>query len=150
MKLYFLFIFGWRHDELKLNRLRIFQAAGLGILFMYPLEYLLSLFFPLLSMYDLEPSLAIILLAIPAILVGELVIGYWIGRHVTASLFFHVFLVNILIVLANTIITYIAYGVLKSNVASALIMSLIFAWPMAVWVRKRRGGKDTPRFGKWR
>ena len=121
---------------MKLHRLRIFQAGGLGICIMYPLAYLAGILFSTIRL-SMDPRLALILLVLPAIILGEIAIGYWIGRHVDRQLFFHVFLANIIIVVVNFLISLLAHGVLQSSAASALMLSVVFAWPTAILVRKR-------------
>jgi hypothetical protein len=122
---------------MKLNRLRIFQASGLGIIIMFPLGYLISILFPVLNL-QLDPNVALILLTLPVIMIGQIVIGYWIGRHVDTQLFLHVFLANMLIVILNYIINYVFYGFLNNSPGSAIIVTVILAWPTAIFVRKKR------------
>jgi Ca2+/H+ antiporter len=122
---------------MKLNRLRILQAGGLGFVIMLPLGYLIEQLFTILQ-FQMDPHLAIILLTIPVVVIGEIAVGYWIGRHVDKQLFFHVFLANMLIVIVNYLINFFVYGMLNKNVGSVLIVTVLIAWPTAIMVRKIR------------
>ncbi|MXQ54557.1 hypothetical protein [Shimazuella alba] len=122
---------------MKLNRLRILQAGGLGFVIMLPLGYLIEQLFTILQ-FQMDPNLAIILLTIPVVVIGEIAVGYWIGRHVDKQLFFHVFLANMLIVIMNYLINFFVYGMLNKNVGSVLIVTVLIAWPTAIMVRKIR------------
>jgi Ca2+/H+ antiporter len=122
---------------MKLNRLRILQAGGLGFVIMLPLGYLIEQLFTILE-FQMDPNLAIILLTIPVVVIGEIAVGYWIGRHVDKQLFFHVFLANMLIVIVNYLINFFVYGMLNKNVGSVLIVTVLIAWPTAIMVKKIR------------
>jgi hypothetical protein len=122
---------------MKLNRLRILQASGLGFVIMLPLGYLIGQLFTILE-FQMDPNLALILLTLPVIIIGEIAVGYWIGKHVDKQLFFHVFLANMLIVIVNYLINFFVYGVLNKNVGFVLIITVLFAWPTAIMVRKMR------------
>lgn len=122
---------------MKLNRLRILQAGGLGFVIMLPLGYFIEQLFTILQ-FQMDPNLAIILLTIPVVVIGEIAVGYWIGRHVDNQLFFHVFLANMLIVIVNYLINFFVYGMLNKNVGSVLIVTVLIAWPTAIMVRKIR------------
>jgi hypothetical protein len=122
---------------MKLNRLRILQAGGLGFVIMLPLGYLIEQLFTILQ-FQMDPNSAIILLTIPVVVIGEIAVGYWIGRHVDKQLFFHVFLANMLIVIVNYLINFFVYGMLNKNVGSVLIVTVLIAWPTAIMVRKIR------------
>jgi hypothetical protein len=133
---------------LKLNRLRVFQASGLGALIMLPLNYVLGLIFSS-SNINMDYEEAIIWYTLPTIVIGQFVIGYWIGRHVDYKLFSHVFLANMLIVVVNYIYTFLVYGILLKSIGSVLIVTVILAWPIAVWVKKRRLSKRNVQVGRW-
>jgi hypothetical protein len=122
---------------MKLYRLRILQAAGIGAVIMFSLYFLTDSIYSMLNL-QLDFNLALILVILPAIIIGQVSIGYWIGRHIDSHLFLHVFLTNTLIVAFNYIINYIAYGILNTNPGSALVVTVILAWPTAVFVKKRR------------
>lgn len=122
---------------MKLYRLRILQAGGLGAVIMFLLYFLSDFLYSILNL-QLDFINAFILLTLPAVIIGEIAIGYWIGKYVDTHLFSHVFLANILIVVVNLIINYVTHGVLNNNPGSAIIVTVILAWPTAILVRKRR------------
>lgn len=122
---------------MKLYRLRILQAGGLGAVIMFSLYFFSDFLYSILNL-QLDLNLALILLTLPAVIIGEIAIGYWIGKYVDTHLFSHVFLANILIVVFNYIVNYVIYGVLNNNPGSAIIVTVILAWPTAILVRKRR------------
>jgi len=120
-----------------MKRLRILQASGLGALAMIPLSYLLEFVFSSIES-DTDPNIAIIWYMGLPVLLGQIIIGYWIGKHVDQQLFLHVFLANMVIVAVNYLYTYLVYGMLLNNPGSVLIVTILIAWPIAIWVKKRR------------
>ncbi|WP_028777644.1 hypothetical protein [Shimazuella kribbensis] len=122
---------------MKLNQIRILQASGIGAVIMFALSYIFDLFFSLFQV-QMEPNTAIIVLTLPPVIIGQIVIGYWIGKHVDKQLFLHVFLANTLIVIMNYLYTYFAYGMLLKSPGSSLVVTVILTWPTAIWVSKRR------------
>ncbi|MCH5585888.1 hypothetical protein MK805_13155 [Shimazuella sp. AN120528] len=53
-------------------------------------------------------------------------------------MFLHVFLANMLIVIVNFAVNYIAYGVFQNSLGAAIIVTVLLAWPTAIMVRKKR------------
>jgi hypothetical protein len=119
---------------MKFHRLRILQAGGIGALIMWLLFFLGSFISELIGINSNGTLLTIIL---SAVIIGEIAIGYWIGKHVSNHLFFHVFLANILIMLSVYIINRVVGNDNIGKPVSGLVPSIIIAWPTAILVRKR-------------
>jgi len=132
-----------RGDE-SLKSFRILQAGGLGALIVLSLSYLLEIIFSSVK-FEQDPDITIILLLGLSVLLAQIFIGYWIGKHVDRQLFLHVFLANIIIVGANFIYTYLVYGM--SDLGNVPILMVVIAWLISILVKKRRLRGQSVRIG---